>query len=282
MKLVIDTLEAVVEPLRTEYEARDGKFYLKMEGDNPVLVALNAKVADASAKIAATETKISEFRDNNIRLSKELDVLKPQLEKFKDIDPDAARDALFKVAALGKKGIKDPDDIEIKLKTALTEALKPYDATLAQLRDQNAAFAAKSLADAQRADDYLLQSQISEKFLKAGGKAKATDFIVGKAKEVFEVKDGIVAAKTGKFNPDKPGELLTPEDWLVSTLKEYDFAVEPSKGGGAPPMKGSGNGPVLRAGQTVLKNPTPQELGQASADILSGKVKVEFDQAVTH
>jgi len=282
MKFVLDSIDSLAEPLKAEYEPKDGKFVLKTEGDNPVILALNSKIADAAAKIATADLKVNEFRTNNVALLKEVDELRPLKTKFEGLDPDVAREAITKVAALDKKGIKTPDDIDNKLKTALTEALKPFEQTITLLRDQNAAFAAKSLADAQRADNYLLQTQVSDRFVKIGGKPKATEFIVGLAKEIFEVKDGAVVAKTGKFNPEKPGESLSIDDWLATTVKEHDYTIEPSKGGGAPPHGGSG-GTVsnLKPGQTVLKNPTPQELGQYAAEIASGKVKIDIE-TVTH
>jgi hypothetical protein len=276
MKLVIDTLDAVAEPLRTEYEARDGKFYLKMEGDNPLVIEANKKIADAAAKIATADAKVTEFRDNNIKLLKEVEDLRLLKDKYKDLDPDAARSALVQVAELGKKGVTKPEDLDIKLKTALEDALKPYNTTITQLKDQVTATIAAAETERKRADDYLLQSQISDKFIKVGGKAKATDFVLNLAKDVFEVKDRVIVPKTGKFNPNKPGEPLTPEDWIASVVKEHDYIIEPSKGGGAPTVKGAGGVATgLKPGQTVLKNPTPQELGKYAAEIMAGKIVVE-------
>ena len=281
-KFVIDSLDGLVDPLKSEYEARDGKFYLKIDGDIPALVEANGKITAAAAKIAGLDTKVVEFRDNNINLLKELEVLRPLQEKFKDIDPDAARAALAKVEALGKKGIKSEEDVDTKVKTLLDAQLLPFQTAMKGLQDQLATSAAAAAADRQRADALLLQAEISEKFIKAGGKAKATSFIVGEASKSFEVKDGHVVAKVGMFNPEKPGESLSTDDWLKLILKEHDYTIEPSKGGGAPPNRGVGDAPLgLKPGQTLLKNPTPQQLGQFSADIAAGKVKIVFEEAAS-
>jgi len=273
MKLVVDAIETVAEPLRSEYEARDGKFYLKVEGDNPALTAANLALGAANIKVV-------EFRDKNIELLKEVDTLRPIKAKFEGIDPEEAKAAIAKVVALGKKGIKGEEDIDIRVKAALDEQLKPYNETLTQMRQRVEKSEADALADRHRADEYLFQTQIADRFIKVGGKAKATDFIVGLAKETFEIKDKVLTTKSGKFNPEKPGELISIEDWLTSTLKEHDYTVEPSKGGGAPTVKSAG-GATLKAGQTLLKNPTPQELGQFASEIAAGKIKVEND-VVTH
>lgn len=277
MKLVLDNIDTLAEPLKAEYELKDGKYVLRTEGDNPLVVALNTKISDAAAKIAASDAKVNEFRTNNVSLMKELDLLRPQLERFKDIDPEAARDALTKVAALGKKGIKDVDDVDTKVKSIVAEMQKPFNEAMLLMKQQVEATTAKAEADRLRADSYLLQSQIADRFNKVGGKAKAAEFIVGLARDVFEVKDGTIVAKAGKFNPEKPGESLTVEDWMVQTVKEHDYVIEPSRGGGAPPSRATGSSPNTKPGQTVLKNPTPQELGQYSKDIKAGKVRVEHD-----
>jgi hypothetical protein len=148
---------------------------------------------------------------------------------------------------------------------------------MALMKQQVEATTAKAEADRMRADSYLLQSQIADKFNKVGGKAKAAEFIVGLAREVFEVKDGTIVAKAGRFNPEKPGESLTVEDWMSQTVKEHDYVIEPSKGGGAPPSRAVGVPSSAKAGQTILKNPTPQELGQYSADIRAGRMRIEND-----
>lgn len=270
MKFILESLETVPESMRGEYEEKDGKFYLKLEGDYLPLVEATKKLTETSQKLNDSMTKITEFRDKNISLLKENDELRPLKTKFEGLDPDAAREALAKVAALGKKGIKDETDIDAKVKSTVDELLKP-------LRDQVAASVAETAAERKRADDFLFRSQIGEVFTKVGGKAKAIDFVVDQAQRVFEVKDRAIVAKTGNFSTERPGESLDITEWMSNIIKEHDYIIEPSKGGGAPSQKGSGGAPNLRPGQTLLKNPTPQQLGQYSKDIAAGKIKVEYE-----
>jgi len=269
MKAIINALTEVDESLQKEYEEKDGKFHLKLEGQLPGFV-------DAKELLAAN-TKVVEFRDRNILLLKENDELRPLKLKYEGIDPVEAKDAIEKVKALGKKGIKDVEDFNAQVKTVAEELVKP-------LRDQLALSAAETAAERKRADESLLHSKITDHFTKIGGRASATDFVVNLAKETFEVKDRNVVAKPGKFSVKKPGDPITPEEWLTETVqKEHDYVFAPSNGGGAPPIKGP-NAPIpskTKPGQTILKNPTPQELGQFSADIASGKMKVEHDTVTT-
>lgn len=267
MKAVLDTLDGLTDEVKAEYEPKGGKFHLKID-DVPQGFGY-VKAED----LLSANTKVVEFRDKNIALMKENEELRPLKTKFEGIDPVEARAALDKMKTLGKEGIRDADDLAAKIKNEAEALIKP-------LRDQLAMAAAETQAERRRADESLLHSKIAEQFNKIGGKANATDYIVNLAKDNFEVKDGKVIAKAGKFSTAKPGDPLSVEEWLTSDVsKNHDYVLEPSKGGGTPP-KTPASGPVpskLRADQKILKNPTPQELGQYSSEITAGKIKVEYD-----
>jgi len=263
---IVDTLEQIPEALRAHYVAKDGKYVLE-------LTAAPAGFVPA-VDLATANGKVVEFRDNNVRLMKEVEELRPlkaTIEKFTGIDPDAAKAAIAKVATLGAAGVQRPDDIAVMIKTAVDAANKP-------IADALAAANAATQAASKRADDATLRESVIAKFVKAGGKAKASDFTIGKALEVFEVKEGRVVAKPNQFSAEKPGNPLDIDEWLLQHAREYDFAFEPSKGGGAAPAGGSGGGAGLKPGQTVLKDPTPQQLGENAAAISKGTVKVEYSQ----
>lgn len=272
MKSVIDTLDAVAEPLREHYEAKDGKFYLKLDEAPAGFV----KASD----LAAANAKIVDFRNNNISLMKEVEELRPLKTRFEGIDPEEARTAVKRIKDLGTKGVKDADDLDARLKTMVEAAVQP-------LRQQVAESQAATKAERERANEFLLRTTIGDTFVKNGGKPNAINFVVGLAKDHFEVRDNEVAARTGKFSSEKPGDPLSVDEWLISQVaKEHDYVFQPSSGGGAPNSKTVSNAPTqvkTRPGQTVLKNPTPQELGQNAAAIKAGTVKVEYtEESVRH
>jgi hypothetical protein len=165
--------------------------------------------------------------------------------------------------------VKNVDDVATLVTAAVEAAVKP-------LKDEVAASRATSDANAKRADDQTLRNVVGEKFSKAGGKAKALDYIIGQAQSVFKIEGGVVKALPNKFSAEKPGEPLGVEEWLSGLAKEHDFAFEGSAGSGAAPVKGGGG--ALRAGQTILRDPTPQQLGENAKDIKAGKVKVEYSK----
>jgi|GEM_PF-5759838 len=267
MKTILASLEGLPEILVPEYEARDGKFFLKIDGET-------AAEAKTTLALAESNAKVIEFRNNNILHLKELDDLRPlkiKLSSFDGLDPEEAKSALIRVKSLDKKGIKDADDFDNRVKETVEILVQP-------LRDQLKAAADETVAERRRADDFLLHSTIGDSFVKSGGKPNAVDFVVGLAKENFEVKESKVTTKSGKFSTEKPGNPLTITEWLTSEVKKsHDYLYETSKGGGADPVK---SGTVARAGakagQTILMNPSPQELGAASSDIVAGKVRVEY------
>jgi len=257
---VIESLDKVAEPLRQYYEQKDGKFHLTLDGTPQGFVT----AADHAVQLG----KVVEFRDNNIKLKKEVDDLAPLKTKFEGIDPEEAKTAIAKVKELGSKGVTKPDDIAALVAEGVKAATKP-------LADQVALMQASSVADRKRADDATLRQHVGEKFVKIGGVPSAMDFIIGKASSSFEIVDGVVKAKSTQFSSERPGEPLTVDEWLSAQTKESDFAFKASAGGGAANVGGPG-GPVLKPGQTLLKDPTPQQLGEFADAIRKGTMKVVY------
>lgn len=261
---VVDSLEAVPEPARAFYEQKDGKFQLALSAPPPGF----APVADLNAANA----KVVEFRENNITLQKTVEALKP-LEAFKDLGVDAAtaKAAVTKVKELGDKGVTKPEDVNTLVTTAVAAALKP-------LQDQLASSQSAIEKERQRADESVLRSKVSEKFIKAGGEPGAVNFIVGMAKEKFKAAEGDVTALPNLFSAVKPGESLGLDEWMDTMVRDHSFAFKKSAGGGA----GNGGAPShmdgVKPGQTVLLNPTPAQLGENADAIRAGKVVVRHTE----
>lgn len=256
---VVDALDKVPEPARQFYSEASGKFVLNLEGAVPGFAP--------AADLATANGRVVEFRDKNVALLKEVEDLRPLKAKFEGLDPEAARTAIAEVAALKARGVGKPDDISVLIQSAVAAAVKP-------MQEQMSAGVAATAAANKRADESVLRSFIGEKFVKAGGEVKATDFILGQARDVFVVEDGVVKALPNKYSTAKPGDPLDVDEWLVSAAKDFDFAFKPSGGSGARPSSTSSS--FGRGGQTILKDPTPAQLGEFSKEILAGKVRVEY------
>jgi hypothetical protein len=238
--------------LKTSQNLRDSSTFRKTENSRWILSGAPLGFV-AAADLAAANSRVVEFRDNNVALKKQVDELLPLKTKYEGIDPDAARAALAAQDELKKKGVTKPEDIAAMLDAAVKAAVKP-------LTEQITSITTTSRETQQRADSMTLRQTLSDKFLKAGGVPEALDFIVSKAAGVFVVDGGTVKAAANKFSTDKPGEPLSIDEWMTSLTKESAFAFKSSAGGGANPLP-SGGGPTRPAGQLVLKNPTAQQLG---------------------
>jgi hypothetical protein len=252
LKTVVSSLSEVPDAMKGEYEAYDGKFRLKLEGDVPGFVKAS-DLADANGRVV-------EFRDRNIALLKALGAERPEdaialIEKLKAVDPAEYAKLKEKMAGLEKKGVKSGDDVDARFKEMLEAAIAPLKADLAKSES------ARNEAQG-RADDATLRQSIGEKFIKAGGKPAALDFIVTQARGSFRVVNGEVRAQDGKYSATNPGNTLGVDEWLAGMVKTHDYAFAPSNGGGAAGGSGTSTSVAPRPGVRQITNPTPQELGR--------------------
>ena len=258
---VVEKLEEVPEPARQFYVQKDGKFHVDLSAAPAGFVP--------ATELASANGKVVEFRDNNVKLLQEIEPLRKLKTELGDVDPKTAKEAVTELKTLKEKGVAKPDDINVLVTSAVQAAVKPLQEQLTQATQATA-------AERKRADDALLRSVVGEKFQKVGGIASAVDFIVGKAADAFEVKDGTVVAKANKFSPKNPSSPLSVEEWLDTATKDHDFAFKASTGAGAQPAGGGGG---ARPGQVVLKNPTPQQLGdpKVAKGLKEGTMRIEYD-----
>lgn len=247
-----DEVEALPEAVRSLYEEVNGKWVLPVEGVVP------------ESELEKLKLKLTEFRDNNVRLLKEADALhKQQLAKFEGVDPDKYKELLAQQEKLNKKGIKDPDEISTVVQTAVLAATKPLADKLSLMEEDRARMKADLDANA-------LREAIATIAAKKGVKQKALPYVLDKAKSLFKAVDGKVVAQPNVFSDAHPTDPLTTDEWLDALAKSDDFLFEPSQGGGA------GGGPAGggRPGVRQLINPTPEEMGQNLEAIAKGLVQV--------
>lgn len=253
MKAVLNSLEEVAESLRTEYEARDGRFFLKVDGDYPPLVEAN--------------TKLTEFRDNNRTLNSAVTQLRTDLKKFDGIDPVEVPKLKAKVAELEQGGIKNPNDVAQAIKDAVSKAVGPLEAKLLE-REQSENTAREALARTG------LENKLREAGAKAGIDERAMPDYINRGLKVFKLIDGEPAARKGEnpiFSKTRPAEELSMEEWAKDLHTEAPFLFKPSSGGGA----GHGRGPgVDRSAPVRQISSDPVEFGRNLEGIAKGEVQV--------
>ncbi len=184
--------------------------------------------------------KVAEFRDKNVALLK-------AAAKFDGIDLDAIKGDRDKIAAL-----------EAKL------------ATTPQLESELQVERTARVAAEVKANRAVLRDTLRATALAAGVLPAALDILLDKAEPAFEVKNDGVQARV--FSASRPGELMTPQEWVAGAIHEFPFLFGASSGSGSHPKRGGGTGD----GKRVLTNPTPQDLGRHASEIARGTVRIEY------
>lgn len=243
-------LAAQPEAVRGLYEEINGRWVLPVEGVVP------------ASELESTRTKLAEFRDNNRKLFAELEDLKPKIARFDGIDPDEHRALKAEKDKLVKRGVKDADDLGVLIQQSIEKATKPLAEKMALIEEDRSKL--KRDLDAAK-----LRDAIAEVGAKKGIKPKALSYVLDKARDLFHVADGKIAARDGVFSQARPTDPLTPDEWMDALVKTDDFLFEPSSGGGAKPGPG-GNKP----GAKQLHNPTPEEMGRHMDAIIKGDMVV--------
>jgi len=220
LKAVVETIDSVPEAVRGMYAEKDGKFHLQVEG-------------------MVSADKLSEFRDNNIKLLRERDEL---TKRFEGIDPDAVK-ALQDQA----KKIKEGELIAAgKIEDLFAERLAP----VKQDYESKLTAAQKDAAEAKaHLEKLLIDGAIRDAAMKAGVRATAVDDVLLRGRATFKVVDGKAVPMDGeKPVYGKNGDVMLVDEWIVGLAERAPHLFEPSQGGGAaagrPSLSGGGAGRV--------------------------------------
>lgn len=198
MALAFELNEAPGAELETFYKPVDGKWVLDVEGVVP------------ESKLKDTETKLTEFRNNNV-------ALKQQLEK---------------VTQTSLKGTPASEiDVESALEQRTVEMRTNYNTKITELETR----AQQLSSDLERV---VLSDSVKEAALKYGVHDSALPDVLNRAREAFTVKDGVAVSKTNAL--DKEGKPMSVHAWAQSLAENAPHLFAQSRGSGAQkPVKGS-------------------------------------------
>lgn len=220
--LSYDNLEEVPEGLRE---------FAKEHGDGKITVNV------------VPEVKLSEFRDNNISVSKERDSLRDEVDKLKQIvgdDPEAFEKDLAELrvtrdrVAAGE--LRESRALEEAIGKRTEEMRKKYDEELqAKGRDAAAWREKHALLDRRYRDTLVIQA-IKDAAVtpESGVDPKAIGDVAKRALEVFKVTDeGRLIASVGDVplygtNGVDP---MTPGEWLAKLKEEAPYFFKGTQGG---------------------------------------------------
>ena len=253
LKAIITTpedLAAQPEAVRGLYQQIDGRWVLPVEGVVP------------AADLEATRQKLAEFRDNNTRVLKALEMpdgetrtvseyIRDLRATTRDLDIDEYKALKAEATKLKSKGFKDADGLGTFLQQSIEKATKPLSDKLALIEEDRA----KLKRDLESAK---LRDAIAAIGTAKGVKPKALPYVLDKAKDLFRIVDDKVSAVDGVCSLLRPDAPLTTDEWLDTLSKTDDFLFEPNTGGGAKPGAAGGKvspylGPFRTSAGTEIK-----------------------------
>ncbi len=242
--------------------------HYEKSGDNYVL-----KTDDSSF-----QTKIKEFRNNNIRLSQEIESVKKEADKYAGLDPEKARAALDKLQELEDKNKIDAGKID--------EVVEQRVAKLREDLEGKTDAALKRVADLEKAngqlnaalESTLIDSDVATSVNKIGTvRSNALGFITSEAKKTWKLRDmKSVPLQMGDDGKEvivygKDAKMpLTMDEWAINFAKKNPWAFESTKGAGG----GDDNQPHHQQTGNTIASDDRKAFSDNIADIASGKVTV--------
>ena len=258
LRLVLekDDWGSLEAPIQTLYKLNetDSKYYLDV--DNPY------------------KTQVAEFRDNNIKLTKQMATLQVEAEKFKDIDPTKAKEALDKLQLIQDKKLIEEGKIE-ELVTARTDRMKQdYANQISALTTskEDILKTTQSIKDrlAKVTIDNAIQLAVSTDSVPVKG---ALADIISRGRGVFSLNEkGEVVAldDKGGVRYGKDGNLpLSIQEWAASLPTEAPFLFEASAGAGS-------RGGEIGGGGAGSKFITPDQIADNLEGVANGTIKVQL------
>jgi hypothetical protein len=256
LKAILDSLDTVPEAQRGLYTEKDGKFILDLEGieDHPGAKSL--------------KNALEMERKERLKRQDRIDELTKEAEKFKDLDPDRAREALAKVLELGDKELMDAGKID-ELVDQRTERMR------ADSESQRTTLeAARDTATTERdtARERLAKEVIDNRIMvaatEAGVRKGAMPDVLSRARMTWRLDD---AGEPAAFKDDNRifgsdgSKPMTMTEWVSGLSSDAEHLFEPNKGGGAQ------GGTADKDGISII---SPSQAGGNLEKIASGEVQL--------
>ncbi len=240
LKLVVENLEGLPEAIAALYEqGADGKFHLQAEEDE------------------GAKAKIAEFRENNIKLQKELEAMK---KKFDGVDLNELQAMKKKLQDIEDKKMIEAGKIDELVNQKVERMRLDYEEQIKQLKNAIDEREKNLQSTTQRLSEVLIDSEITKAVNAVGVVRKeAMRDILARGRQTWRLEDGKPVPKEGdRLLYGKDGkEPLTFDEWAQALIIQAPFLFETSSGGGA---SGGGSGGNGQFGKTIdLAKLPPQE-----------------------
>lgn len=262
-KFVVDDINTVPEEHRGLYEQRNGKWYLKIEG------------MPDPAENASLKQKVNEFRENNIRLTKQIEEIQAKLAAYDGFDPQEAAKLRETEQKLKDKQLIDAGRVDELIQIKVQEAVNSSKKKIEELENTLKDVSTKRDEAEGRFQRKVVEGMLSKEAAKHGIRAGAMEDVFSHAErfgwKLDETGTALVARdadghqRTSTANPGRP---VTLDEYFKDVLpSDKPFYFEGSAGGGA---SGGGAG---RSGRHV-KASDQQAIDANIEKIASGEIEV--------
>ncbi len=222
-----ESVDSVPEPFRDVAVEKDGKFVIDV----------------------VSKSDLNQFRENNIKLSQERDVVSSQLAGlYTDLGMDPEKREEWVGGYKDLRKIKQQvDDGKLVADTTLDEAISTRTAEMQRQHQQQVDAQRKAIAEREVEIDKLKTDRIKANIdrdisaaihnEKSGALNTAATQILREAYDVFRPMDGgrlVPFDSEGKIMYGADGSTpMTPLEWLTKLREQYPFFFKGSTGGGA-------------------------------------------------
>lgn len=256
LKMVVDSADQIPEGFADAYEEKNGKFYLKLDDD------------------VVPKSQLGEFRDNNIKLMKDLDSAQGQLKKYEGVDLDEYKQALKLKQEAADKKLLEAGEVDKLVNTRVERMKADFEGQTTALQSKVETLESENSNLNGQLSTVLIDSQIQQAINEVGKPRQgAMEDIMNRGRTLYKLIEG----KPTPIGPDgnpifgKDGKApMTFVEWATSLQESAGFLFETAAGGGSPGNRSGGGQPAQR----VASN-DPIEIGNNLEDIASGKVVVQ-------
>jgi len=242
---------ALPEATRAFYVEKDGKFLLDAEGVEDVTGLKNALEAVRGELKSAKKS------------------LQDTIDKFKDIDPEKAKEAQRKLQEIEDKQLLDAGKVDELLKVRTERMKADYDNQISAF-NKNIDGLKREVSEANKTvAEVLIDNSIRSAAIKAGITEAAVDDVVLRGQRLWTLKNKQpVAIKDDQIiygkDPNKP---ITIDEWVGGLQQEAPHLFKASAGAGTPPNQGGGGNPrSVRLSREEAKDPQKYRAAKAQAE----------------
>ena len=183
-------------------------------------------VTYSEEEFKGVNSKLKEFRDNNVKLIKDMETLS---SKFEGIDVDAYQDMLSKQEAMKTKKLIDAGKIDELLDEKTKSMREVHNKELSKTNEVN-----QSLQD--QLAKLVIDNAVRDSAMKAGVVETGMDDILLRSKSIFSLKDGKAVPTDAQGNTifgHGTSEPMSVNEWVKAQMDVAPHLFKSSSGSGS-------------------------------------------------